>query len=117
MLCPASLLRARRFCADPLALLPLSLPDARDRSALCPFAGAALRATSGRNLLAAAGRPSALRLARVPFLCRVAAVGTCRFRWLQAREPVGSVVRLGGNAKGFALSFPKQNSRPRVAVA
>ncbi len=24
---------------------------------------------------------------------------------------------IGGNAKGFALSFPKQNSRPRVAVA
>ena len=24
---------------------------------------------------------------------------------------------MGGNAKGFALSFPKQNSRPRVAVA
>ena len=54
---PAALLRARCVCADPLALLFLSLPDAR-------------WPTGPR-----AGRPAALRRARVPFLYRDAAGG------------------------------------------
>lgn len=49
-----ALLRARHFCADPLALLRRALPDAR-------------WPTGPR-----AGRPPALRRARVPSLCRVA---------------------------------------------
>ena len=35
---------------------------------------------------------------------------------LRRREADRLRFLLGGNAKGFALSFPKQNSYPRVAV-
>ena len=56
-LCPAALLRARCVCADPLALLRLSLPIARDRSALRPSAGASLT-RNDRQGLACRRRPS-----------------------------------------------------------
>ena len=49
-------MRVRRLCADPLALLRLSLPDARNRPALRPFAGGAVSLIATRLRLALEGR-------------------------------------------------------------
>ena len=69
----------RRFLADPLALLPLDWPDARWPTG--PGAGRQAGVASRKGAVACAtlrlGEPNRLR-----FL-------------------------IGGNAKGFALSFPK----------
>ena len=63
-----ALLRVRRFCADPLALLPLSLPDARWRT--CARAGhpAASRRCKGAVVGWIAGRSGRERQGLCPLV-------------------------------------------------
>ena len=86
----------QRFWADPLALLPLSLPVGRRARVRgdwrrCPFRTTALPPFACRHTA---------RLRRAVQVCRSYAA-------LRLREPDRPRFLISRNAKGFALSFPK----------